>query len=374
MDETLCKRLEALTAAGRAQSLDFEGVAARVATDRFVAMSTPGVETCAQYEAMMSDALSRIDATNALRIAARLAPCPAAPQSTLLRLIALGPQTATPVFRLAAGLPAPLLLERAVAGDAREAAAIAARGDIDRPTVGALARRLESEVLHALAANRNVAIDRGAMVALTQRGRIDIELGRLLLARDDDTLDRNALFLSADAPARRLILLEAARKTLAGPDNLSDPFDAARQQALDAAASGDLQRFCSVLARALRTARSDIEPLARDPGGEPLGLVFAAMGLAASESERPLVALRGDLAAKLEDPMSGLRLAMQAPAGAASAILAALRPGRRRQTATGEYSGAGQHAGASAQTQARDAALPVRTPARAPETRKFNRG
>jgi len=321
MDETLRKRLESLTATGRAQSLDFEGVAARVATDRFVTIATPDAAACARYEELMISALDHVDDSAAQRIAQRLAPCPAAPAAVLARLIACGPESAATVLARAPDLPATLLLERATDGDVREAVAIAQREDLDAATTGALARRLEPEALHGLAANRTISLDRGALIALTQRARVDLDLGRLLLARDDHALDRTVLFLSADAVARRRILL-----------------DAARRDAFGAAECGDLPRFCSILARAIRVSRAAIERLARDAGGEPLGLIFATSGFSATECEPAIIALRPDLAAALADPMSGLRFALQAPPRAASALLASLLPGRQRR-ATTEYDG-----------------------------------
>lgn len=333
MDETLRKRLVALTAAGRAQSLDFESVAARVATDRFLSLSAPSPDDRARYEELMLGAAARLDETNARRIAAQLAPCPAAPVAVLERLIALGPAVAASILAAAPTLASSLLLSRARDGDAVEAAAIATRNEIDRTIVAALAQRLEPEVLHALAANRGAALDRGALIALTQRARVDIELGRLLLARDEPTVDRMALFLSADAATRRAILLDAMREALAtsGAGDLSLAFDRLRLEAVAAADSGDIARFSSIIARALRLSRAAIDRLVEDDGGEALGLVFAAMGLVATESDRRVRALRPDLAQALADPVSGLRFAMQAPPQAAACILGALIPGRQPQ-------------------------------------------
>jgi len=352
MDETLRKRLAALTAAGRAQSLDFEGVAARVATDRFVALEAPDAADRARYEDMMRGAVAHMDEPTAQRIAETLARCPAAPAAVLADLIAHGPESAARVLELAPALPAALLLDRAIGGDAREAAAVAAREDIDSETVGALVRRLEPEVLRALAANGAASIDRGALITLTQRARLDLELGRLLLARHRPALDRTALFLSADPAMRRRLLLDAARAALSHPGDALGALDAVRIEAMAAAEAGDRPRFCAVVARALRVARATIDRLALDAGGEPLGLIFAAMGLAATESERPVLALRRDLATALADPMSGLRFALQAPPPAAAAIISALTPGRPRPA--GEYGRAqpgprrtGANAGAS---------------------------
>ncbi len=339
MDETLRKRLEALTAAGRAQSLDFEGVAARVATDWFAGLDAPDAEACARYTALMLRAASHLDAATAQKIAAQLAPNAAAPQAVLASLIAANPAAAAHILECAPRLPASLLLARAREGDAREAAAIARRADLAAPVVGALARRLESEVLQALAGNSAALLDRGALIAMTQRARLDVELGRLLLQRTEAAIDRTVLFLSADAATRRRLLLEATRASLARGTDLGVAFDSIRAGALAAADDGDLARFSSTIARALRVSRASIERLALDAGGEPLGLMFAAMGLAATEGERPMLALRRDLAPALADPVSGLRFALQAPPKAAAAIIAALIPGRP-QNAIGEYAAA----------------------------------
>lgn len=336
MDETLRKRLEALTAAGRAQSLDFEGVAARVATDRFLALAPPDAADIARYEALMLGAAPHLDAATAQRIATQLAPCAFAPQGVLARLVALGPEAAAPILEFAPALPAQLLAARAAEGEAREAAAIARRADLDRNIVGVLARRLEGEVLQALAGNARASLDRGALIALTQRARLDLELGRLLLSRDEPAIERTVLFLSADSDMRRRILLDAARASPGRPSDLPAVFDAIRIEAVGAAATGDATRFSSIVARALRVARATIDRLVADEGGEPLALMFAALGLAAAESERPMLALRRDLAAALADPASGPRFALQASPRIATSIIAALTPGRPREP-TGEY-------------------------------------
>lgn len=359
MDETLRKRLEALTAAGRAQSLDFAGVAARVATDRFLTLAPPDAADIARYEKLMLDAASHLDVANAQRIAMQLAPCPFAPHGVLARLIALGPEAAAPILEFSPSLPAQLLAARASEGDAREAAAIARRTDLDGAIVGVLARRLESEALQALAGNRGASLDRGALIALTQRARLDLELGRLLLARDEPALDRIVLFLSAGPEMRRRILLDAARASLGRASlgrasGLPAMFDGIRIEAMGAATAGDAARFASIFARALRVARATIDRLVADEGGEPLGLMFAALGLAAAESERPMLSLRRDLAAALADPASGPRFALQASPGVAATIVAALVPGRPRET-IGEYAPSPQRARTD-KAQSRDAA------------------
>lgn len=336
MDQTLRKRLEALTAAGRAQSLDFEGVAARVATDRFIALAAPDREACALYDEVMLRAIPHLDDATAHHIAAQLASCPAAPPATVAHLMARDCRSAARILALAPSLPAALLLDFAGDGDALTAAAVAARADIDRTVVGALSRRLEPEVLHALAANKDIAIDRGALISLTQRARLDIGLGRLLLARDEPSIDRLVLFLAAGSTARRRLLLDATRAFPARPTGSANGFDNVRVEALAIAETGDVSRFCACIARNMRVARVTIERLACDAGGEPLGLIFAAMGFAATESERPILAMRADLAAPFADPMSGVRLALQTPPSAAAAIVAALLPAKPK-LAVGEY-------------------------------------
>ncbi len=144
------------------------------------------------------------------------------------------------------------------------------------------------------------------------------------------------LFLAADSITRRRLLLDATRAFPARAPGSANGFDNVRVEALAVAETGDISRFCACIARNLRMARVAIERLACDASGEPLGLIFAAMGFAATESERPILTMRADLAAALADPMSGVRLALQTPPSAAAAIVAALLPAKPR-LAIGEY-------------------------------------
>lgn len=337
MDKGLLTRIQALAAEGHTRALDFDGVAARVATDWFASIDAPDDETIELYKNFMLKALERTDAAFAARIADRLAPNRHAPLPVLQRLAEAGAAPAAVVLARASDLPADFLLARAERGDAAEALAIAGRRDLDRLASAALARRPEPEVLRALAANQRVALDRGALVALTQRGRFDLELGRALIARGAFGPGVVALFLAADPPTRRMMMRDAERAALADRDAGGSTLEAARGAALDAARAGDRRGFCMAIARALRAGRSSIEGLVEDSGGEPLGLLFAAMGLGAAESASLFVRLRPDLASSVDSPVSGARIAMATSASAALRIVAAIAHGQPQPERVGEY-------------------------------------
>src|SRR3954451_12431776 len=73
----------------------------------------------------------------------------------------------------------------------------------------AIARRPETEVLCALAANKDAPLDAHATSYLLRRGRTDRELGYVFLARADLRIDKSVLFLLANAQQRAEMLTTA---------------------------------------------------------------------------------------------------------------------------------------------------------------------
>ena len=81
------------------------------------------------------------------------------------------------------------IFAKAAHGSAELAAAIARRSELPREAIGALAARDEGVVLYALAANRRIGLDTGALRALMSVARDDQQLARLLLNREDLDVD-----------------------------------------------------------------------------------------------------------------------------------------------------------------------------------------
>jgi hypothetical protein len=324
MDETFFTELRKLAVSGAAQDLQYGGVAARIAADRFVGLGKPSAEQTGRFAAFMSDALANADGAVAARIAERLVDHPACPESVLAKLVACGYPASAIVLARAPDLSSTLLLARAERGDASEAAAIAARSDLDARVVAALARRTEPEALRALAANRFARIDQGALVALVQRGRFDGPLGRALLARQDLGMDGLPLFLFADAASRRS-MIAAARATTLGTSHAS-PLQAAHPVAMAAALAGNRSALATSIALHLKASRPLVDSILLDPGLEPLGLVFAALGADAAVARDAICMIHPVLGAA-ENP--NVSLALESSAAAAWLVLSAIFHGRR---------------------------------------------
>lgn len=276
MDESFLAEVRKLAASGAGLDLQFGGVAARVATDRFCSLARPTHEEIGRFAAFMREAVVDADGAAAARMAEALLAHPACPESVLDLLIRRGRPAAALILSRAPHLSSTLLLERAERGDRAEAAAIASRPDLDSRIVASLARRTDPEPLRALAANQTVRIDHGAMLALVQRGRFDEALGRALLAREDMGFAALPLFLLADGPTRRALLVEA--QSVALEHATVSPLQEARATAMAAAMAGNRPAFATAIALRLKTGRTLVDRLIDDSGGEPLALLFAALG------------------------------------------------------------------------------------------------
>ncbi len=342
MDELFLARVRGLAAAGRAQDLAFDAVVARVAVDRFCSLAQPSATDIERFSALALGALDKADAASAARIAERLAPNPHAPEKILAKLTRRGEAAAVAVLSMAQHLSTDLLLARAETGSGAEAAAISARIDLDRSVVAALARRPESEALRVLATNPAVAIERGALTALIQRGRFDLALGRALLARADLGAGALPLFLAADTKTRRQLILEARRAELATPAPTISPLEAARHAMIAAANAANRAAFAAAIAVKLRTGRAAIERMIDDPGGEPAALLLAATGAGAGVVGDALAMLRPDLPTGAQ---SGAHLAIETGSATAYRIVAAIVHGRTSRSAS-----ASEHAPRTAET------------------------
>ena len=363
MDERFLAQVRSLAAAGRAQDLAFDAVVARVAVDRFCSLEQPSATDIERFSALALSALDKADAASAARIAEKLAPNPHAPEKVLSKLIRRGETAAVAILHMAPHLSADLLLSRAEIGSGAEAAAIAARTDLDRSVVAALARRPESEALRALATNPAITIERGALTALIQRGRFDLMLGQALLARADFDAGALPLFLAADAQTRRQLILEARRAEFAAPAPTTSPLEAARHAMIAAAEAVNRAAFAAAVAMKLRTGRAAVERMIDDPGGEPAALLLAATGAGAGVVGDALAMLRPDLPTGAQ---TGVRLAIETGSATAYRIVAAVVHGRTSGSATAsEYA-----------SRAADEFDAPRTRFRAPgeTSRRFSRG
>ena len=323
MDDHFLTQVEEITARGRAQDLDFDGVVARVTVDQFCSLARPTQIEIDRFAAVILEALPRADAISALRIAEKLVDNANTPEIVLAGLVERDCAAAAVVFRRAARVSTALLLRRAEIGNCIEAVAIAGRHDLDRPVVAAIARRTEAEALRALAANGAAHIDSGALPGLVQRGRSDAALARALLRRPELGLGALPLFLWADSGTRRRLLVETQRAELALTGLTPSLLDSARLKAMSAARAGNRAAFATAIALTLKAGRAAVDRMIDDDGGEPLALILAATGADTASAADALAMLRPDLVVS-----DNMRLALAMNAAAAGRIIAAATTGR----------------------------------------------
>jgi uncharacterized protein (DUF2336 family) len=295
MTNDLLSGLEGLVALGRDGRLNMKPILFRVVTDQFVSKQKHPLADIRQYEELALQLLADADIASAACVAKRLGAHPDAPASVLEKLLDKAPEVAAAVLASGAAIDARKLIERAEWGSLVEAAAIAGRNNLDAKTAAALARRQETEVLCALAANKEAPLDAHAVSYLLQRGRTDRELGLVLLARTDLKLDKSPLFILADT-AQRSEMLAAARRA---DDGAQAAHRSRPQRDLDAladlAAAQKWGLFAIEFAMRLGCDPRGIQQIIRDKSGEPLAVALAALGMQPADAARIFLSCEPDI-------------------------------------------------------------------------------
>ena len=234
----------------------------------------------AQFEEMASGLADHADPQACADAARALVDHPCAPTRLLEKLARLSPEAAIIVLGSSRAVSPARLAAAAAWGPPELAAAVATRGDLDRPLAAALAQRSEREIALALARNLAAPLDRADLRALIARAREDGELAEALLPRAEGE-DGAPLFLHAGGPLRMQILATALRRDLiAGPRPTlrlmdEDAFDAT----LAAAARQDRDQTAALLGEALEIGARAARRLLGDVAGEGVALALAALGL-----------------------------------------------------------------------------------------------
>ncbi len=297
----------------------------RAIVDQFVARPTHPVADIRQFEQL---ALGLIDIVEAEKVAAAARPLcfhPETPLSIFQRLQEKGGPCAELAY---AFTPAPArsdMLETARHGAAPLARAVACRMDLDREMVDALAHRSERDILRELAANRSAHLDAAARRALTQAGRDDLVLARMLLDRDDLDLEPGPLFLAATRLERVGIILDACRKAVLADEldqRTVDPDLAARLEG--AAIRRDRDAMAGLVAAALECRRDRAAALLADSNGEALALVLAALGFTPEAATRIFLCADAAIAFDTDRVRALVALVSSTPQRAAGRVVAAI--------------------------------------------------
>ncbi|ATQ67516.1 MULTISPECIES: DUF2336 domain-containing protein [Methylosinus] len=248
---------------------------------RFVAHPRQSPSDLDQFEKLACGLIELLDAEAVADCAADLCAYPETPPGVFTALLEKGGRAARMVLERAPSLHAGLLRVTAEHGPAELAAAIARRETLDCRMIVVLASRGESEVLCALAANRRIHLDQAARRALAQRGRDDLRLARILLDRDDLSLDVEPLFLAADARERCAILLAATSRALScgGPEPVSRPAPQILARIRQCARARDPDALAGALAEGLDCRKARTRAMLADPGGEALALALLTLGV-----------------------------------------------------------------------------------------------
>jgi hypothetical protein len=286
MTNDLLSGLEGLVALGKDGGLNMKPILLRVVTDQFVSKPRHPVADIRQYEELALQLLPQADNATALTIAKRLGGHPDAPTSVIEKLFDKAPEVAAALFATGVPLDRAKLTERAEWGSLAEAVAIAGRKTLDPKTAAALARRQESEVLCALADNKDAPLDAHAISFLLQRGRTDRDLGLVLLARTDLAIDKSPLFLLANSEQRAEMLTASrdADPVLRGGNTRTQQRDL--DALADLAAAQKWGLFAIEFAMRLGCDPRGVQEIIRDKYGEPLAVALAALGMEPADAAR----------------------------------------------------------------------------------------
>jgi uncharacterized protein (DUF2336 family) len=272
----------------------------RVIVDQFLARQMHAQCDLTQFERLALGLMERLDTgtidTGTIDTVARqLCVHPETPRSIIAKLYEMVGRSALIALEFAPKISSDDLLVRAEHGASEEAVAIARRIDLDHGIISALASRREVEILWSLAANRRAFFDPVTLCALTQAGRDDLRLGRILLDRGESALDIEPLFLAANHMERAAIILEATKSAFVdlAADAAPRASGAAIAKALERSAlAGGLEAAADVLAEALDCGRSLALAILADKSGEALALALVVFGV--SEEAAIRVLLRAD--------------------------------------------------------------------------------
>jgi hypothetical protein len=299
--------------------------------DQFVSRPTHPVADIRQFERLALGLIDVLEAETAARIAAPLFFHAEAPPQIFERLrekVGGRPKLA-PEFP-----PEAALADRANAqkGSAALARAIARRDDLDREMVDALAHREEPEVRRALAANRSAHLDASARRALTQAARDDRALARILLDRDDQAIEPEALFLAATRAERAAMIFDACRRALAGGMAETRRADSTFVLRLEmAAVRKERDQMAALLGDALECPKARAHAILSDDQGEALALAWAALGIDLDAATRLFLCADPAISHEVDRVRALLALMRSTPQRAAAQIVVAFTGAARAE-------------------------------------------
>jgi hypothetical protein len=338
MPDELTARLRELAASARARPEVMGPVLLRVITDLFVLHPRHGAQDIQLFAELAGSLVADADEASLTAVARKLAEAPDAPESLLALIRARGGAAEQEILRAdkrIAGLEARRI---AAAGPCDQAAAIAARGDLDRDLTTLLCRRPERDIALALAANIAAPLATDDLGLLVARGRNDPALARTLLARGDLTIDHLPLYLDA-GPAERAQLIRATRAESLAQTERADAAPMAPDVCLrleTAALRLKRAAFAWTLAGVLGCDARIGQKIVEDESGDALSLAFIALGAPREICARIFLVAFPRVALSREIFERNLALIDSLPRRDAARVIAAVTgPGSKQVSADG---------------------------------------
>jgi Uncharacterised protein conserved in bacteria (DUF2336) len=334
VEDRLPDALHGLVALGARGDVNIRPVLVRVLTDMFVAKNHHSADEINQYCEIATQLLRNMDVDTCRIVAHKLARFENPPQSVLDLLVAKGGTPAEIILSQARGLGRSFLATEAVFGSGSNAAAIAARADLDRDLVAMLANRPETPVLHALAANPSAPIESSLFAFLVRRARTDAGLAKALIERAQSGDDLAPLFLVATPMDRAKIITSIRRRELGRPEPAparpASPQTVATLEQL--ALAGERSRFILCLANALAVRPEQSAVLVDDAYGEPLALALAALRVPPHVAVRLFLFIDPRIGQSVERVRSLVRIVRHMPPHLCRRLLTAMMTGRTPTT------------------------------------------
>jgi uncharacterized protein (DUF2336 family) len=324
MANDILSGLERLVALGKDGGLNMKPILLRVVTDQFVSKPRHPASDIRQYEELALQLIPEVDVASAAAIAKRLGGHPDAPGSVIEKLLDKAPEIAAALFAAGAAVNRTKLGERAEWGLLAEAIAIAGRKNLDAATAAALARRQETEVLCALAANKDAPLDAHTTSYLLQRGRTDRELGLVLLARTDLAIDKSPLFILANSEQRAEMLAAAGRSDHGERGKAKRTPQRDLDALADLAAAEKWGLFAIEFAMRLGCDPRGVQAILRDKSGEPLAVALAAIGMPPADAARIFLSSEPDISHSVDRIRMLTRITSDVPVNAARRLMSAM--------------------------------------------------
>jgi uncharacterized protein (DUF2336 family) len=324
MKNDILSGLDGLVALGKEGGLNMKPILLRVVTNQFVSKRQHPVADIRQYEELALQLIPQADIPSAVVVAKHLGAHPEAPPRVIEKLLDKAPEVAAALFATPIKIDGGKLAERAEWGSVAEALAIAGRSNLDARTVAGLARRQETEVLCALAANKDAPLDAPATSFLLQRGRTDRELGYVLLARTDLAIDKSVLFLLANAQQRADMLAAGCNADHGARGGHKRVPQRDLDSLADLAAAQKWGLFAIELAMRLGCDPRGVQEIIRDKSGEALAVGLAALGMQPADAVRIFLSSEPGIAHSVDRIRMLTRIASDLSVNAARHLLSAM--------------------------------------------------